>query len=119
MAVVEVLDHARSAWDGEYQFKVTVRIGSQNSGRRSPVWQDSPAWGVWIESAEPCDPLKLALLIVNEQFDVIHYAGHGAFDRKTGRAGWVFDRDCFLSARRSSASARFRAWSSPTPASRR
>jgi hypothetical protein len=63
-----------------------------------PVFEALRKLGDWILSAEPCDPLELALLIVNEHFDVIHYAGHGAFDRKSGRAGWVFDRDCFLTA---------------------
>jgi hypothetical protein len=99
MAVVEVLDHARKAWQGEYEFKVTVRIGShKDAGELGPVFERLGRCSGWIESAEPCDPLKLALLIVNEHFDVIHYAGHGEFDRQAGRAGWVFDRDCFLSA---------------------
>jgi hypothetical protein len=35
---------------------------------------------------------------VSQQYDVIHYAGHGRFDAKTKRAGWVFAPDCFLSA---------------------
>jgi hypothetical protein len=99
LTVVDVLDHARRAWQGEYEFKVTVRIGShKNAGELGPIFDGLAKLGDWVESAEPCDPLKLALLIVNEQFDVIHYAGHGAFDRKAGRAGWVFDQDCFLSA---------------------
>jgi hypothetical protein len=99
LTVVDVLDHARRAWQGEYEFKVTVRIGPhKNAGELELAFEGLRRLGDWVESAEPCDPLKLALLIVNEHFDVIHYAGHGAFDRKAGRAGWVFDRDCFLSA---------------------
>jgi hypothetical protein len=99
LTVVGILDHARRAWHGEYTFKVTVRIGHhKNAAELRPILERLRSLGDWIESAEPCDPLKLALLIVNEQFDVIHYAGHGAFDRQAGRAGWVFDRDCFLSA---------------------
>ena len=98
-AVVRVLEHARRAWQGEYDFRVTVRIGPhKNSGELDPLFERLRLLGDWIESIGSCDPLKLALLIVNEHFDVIHYAGHGAFDRKTGRAGWVFDQDCFLSA---------------------
>jgi hypothetical protein len=97
--VVEVVDHARRAWQGEYEFKVTVRIGShRDEGEVSSLLAGLRQLGDWVESAESCDPLKLALLIVNEQFDVIHYAGHGAFDPKAGRAGWVFDHDCVLSA---------------------
>jgi hypothetical protein len=99
VTVVEMVDHARKAWQGEYQFEVTVRIGSQKSeGELDTLLDRLRRLGNWVKSAEACDPLKLALLIVNEQYDVIHYAGHGAFDRKTGRAGWVFDRECFLSA---------------------
>jgi hypothetical protein len=99
MAVVDVLDRARKEWAGEYEFKVTVRIGPrENAGELDEVCENLRERGDWIESAEPCDPLKLALLIVNEHFDVIHYAGHGAVDPKTGRAGWLFERDCFLSA---------------------
>jgi len=99
LVVVDVLDHARKVWEGEYVFKVTVRIGShQNAEEVAPVLEGLRQLGGWIVSAEPCDPLKLALLIVNEHFDVIHYAGHGEFDRKARRAGWVFDQDCLLSA---------------------
>ncbi len=94
-----MFDHARKAWAGEYEFQVTVRIGSyQDEDRLKQECEELRQRGDWIVSAEPCDPLKLALLIVNEHFDVIHYAGHGAYDRKSGRAGWVFDQDCFLSA---------------------
>ena len=32
-----------------------------------------------------------------ETFDVVHYAGHGEFDKDQGRTGWRFD-DCILSA---------------------
>ena len=94
-----MLDHARKAWEGEYQFHVTVRIGSyKDADGLAALCELVRQRGDWIVSAEPCDPLKIALLIVNEHFDIIHYAGHGAFDRKAGRAGWVFDQDCFLSA---------------------
>jgi hypothetical protein len=97
--VLDVLDQARRAWQGQYDFQVTFRLGPrQEAGDLEPLLDKVRGLGGWVVSAEPCDPFKLALLIVDEQFDVIHYAGHGAFDRKTGRAGWVFDRDCFLSA---------------------
>jgi hypothetical protein len=52
-----------------------------------------------VVSAEPCQPLELAMLVVNEQFDLIHYAGHGISDPKTGQTGWVFAGDCILSAK--------------------
>jgi hypothetical protein len=99
VAVLEVLDQARKVWEGEYTFQVTVRVGSFNDAELlQPQIEKLRKSYDWVESVEPCDPLKLALLIVNEHFDVIHYAGHGAFDRNAKRAGWVFDRECFLSA---------------------
>lgn len=99
LAVVDVLEHARKAWGGQYQFRVTVRIGARgNEAELEPIFKGLAQLSDLVVSAEPCDPLKLALLIVNEHFDVIHYSGHGAFDPSSGRAGWVFDRDCFLSA---------------------
>ncbi len=99
LAIVEVLDQARKAWAGEYEFRVTVRIGSHRDAEvLAPLLESLRDRGDLIASAEPCDPFKLALLIVNEHFDVIHYAGHGASYSNTRRAGWVFDEDCFLSA---------------------
>ena len=35
------------------------------------------------------------MLMVNRQFDLIHYAGHGVAD-PTGQTGWVFASDCVL-----------------------
>ncbi|HEX5731760.1 MAG TPA: CHAT domain-containing protein [Blastocatellia bacterium] len=58
---------------------------------------------ITIESrigAKQCNPVEILALIVNEMFDVIHYAGHGVFDEANpNRSGWVFKRNCILSAR--------------------
>jgi hypothetical protein len=96
-AVVGVLDQARQAWNGEYQFEVHVRIGSYRDDE-DPILKKIRQRGNWIVSVERCDPMKIAMLIVNEHFDVIHYAGHGAFDPNAKRAGWVLDQECFLTA---------------------
>jgi hypothetical protein len=49
--------------------------------------------------AEECDPLEILALILNEEFDIVHFAGHGIFDDKNpAHSGWVFGRDCILSA---------------------
>lgn len=99
LVVLEMLDHAQRAWKGQYEFQATVCIGSyRDSGDLDSVYDQARGLGDWVRSVGPCDPFKLAMLIVDEQFDVIHYAGHGFCDRKTSRAGWVLDRDCFLSA---------------------
>ena len=58
---------------------------------------------ITIESkigAYECNPVEILALILNETFDVIHYAGHGIFDvDNPNRSGWLFKKNCILSAR--------------------
>jgi hypothetical protein len=96
-AVVELLDRAARAWRSQYDIKATVRIGPHENDDDAELEELRHGNSV-VESVGRCDPLALAVLIVNQQFDVIHYAGHGLFDKQTGRAGWVLREDCFLSA---------------------
>ncbi|MEA2840386.1 MAG: hypothetical protein QOF41_1716 [Methylobacteriaceae bacterium] len=96
-AVVRVLDQARIAWAGIYDIAVTVRIGSKKDGDSNATLDALKGLQCISGDPKPCDPLDLAMLIVGEQFDVIHYAGHGFCD-SSRRAGWVFARDCFLTA---------------------
>src|SRR5207248_2975790 len=50
--------------------------------------------------AADCDAVDLTSLILNEQFDLIHFAGHGFFDDKhPDEGGWVLSKDVRLSAR--------------------
>lgn len=50
--------------------------------------------------ANECDPVDILALLFDEEFDIVHYAGHAVFDEKhPSRGGWVFGRDCILSAR--------------------
>ena len=50
--------------------------------------------------ANECDPVELLALILSEEFDLIHYSGHGDFDEKNaGGSGWIFGRANILSAR--------------------
>ncbi len=50
--------------------------------------------------ADECDPIQLLALILDGNFDVIHYAGHGFFDEaKPSHGGWVFGREVQLTAR--------------------
>jgi pimeloyl-ACP methyl ester carboxylesterase len=47
-----------------------------------------------------CDPLEILALIFNEEFDIVHFAGHGIFDEKNPHhGGWIFGTDCILSPR--------------------
>jgi hypothetical protein len=97
-AVLEILAQARQAPGNRFKITATVRIGSRKEeGLYSALYRDLRARGSWVDVAS-CDPLEIAMLIVSGHYDVIHYAGHGAFDGSTRRAGWVLDPDCFLSA---------------------
>lgn len=50
--------------------------------------------------AAECDPVELLALILDGEFDVIHFAGHGVFDQeRPERSGWVFGGDRLLSPR--------------------
>ena len=98
-AVVDMLEMARRAWRDEYDLKATVRIGFRGDDTLGPLLEQLRSRGSWVQSVDLCDPLELAMLIVNEQYDVIHYAGHAFFDKKANRAGWVFASDCFLTAK--------------------
>jgi hypothetical protein len=97
--VVGALEQARIAWAGQYEIRATVRIGSKEDEDAKTLLQKLLAQNQCVVSAEPCDPLELAMLIVNEQYDLIHYAGHGLSDPKTGQTGWMFASDCVLSAK--------------------
>ena len=101
LAVVEVLSHAARAWGKAYDLKVVVRVGAhqdRDQPETQAVLERLRQQHDLVESADVCDPVELAMLIVNEHFDVLHYAGHGVFDPAVDRAGWVFDQDCVLSA---------------------
>lgn len=48
---------------------------------------------------EECNVIEILRLIFNEEYDVIHYAGHGIFDEKNPKCGgWVFGENLILSA---------------------
>jgi hypothetical protein len=50
--------------------------------------------------ASACDPVEILALLLSEEFDIVHVAGHGVFDeRDPSHSGWVFGRDRILSAR--------------------
>jgi pimeloyl-ACP methyl ester carboxylesterase len=47
-----------------------------------------------------CDPVEVLALVLSEEFDIIHFAGHGFFnDAEPDLGGWVFGRDRTLTAR--------------------
>jgi pimeloyl-ACP methyl ester carboxylesterase len=50
--------------------------------------------------ANECDPVELLALILSDEFDLIHYSGHGDFDEKNpSKSGWIFGKENILSAR--------------------
>lgn len=48
--------------------------------------------------ANECDPVELLALILREEFDLIHYSGHGDFDEKNpSKRGWILGKEHVLS----------------------
>ena len=86
------------AWGDRYDITAEVRIGPGRDAQAEQMLKALRRKGSWL-NAKPCDPLELAMLIVNDQQDIIHYAGHGVADQTTGQTGWVFAPDCVLSAK--------------------
>jgi hypothetical protein len=97
--VVRVMERVRSEWNGAFEIKVTARIGPQSENDpRVNTLLDELAKLPSVVSAKPCEPLELAVLLLTEQYDVIHFAGHGWFDNTSRRGGWIFSEKCHLSA---------------------
>ena len=68
-AVVEILNEFKR--DGRLEIEIVKRIG-----------------------AAECDAVEILALLLNENFDLIHYAGHGVFDEQSpSESGWVFGRN--------------------------
>lgn len=86
---------------GRVDFRIFLRIG--NVARDGEVRDDDRLvklkedYGDDIDIAR-CDPIEILKLMMNEDFDVVHYAGHGKFDPESGEMGWLLDGECFLSA---------------------
>jgi hypothetical protein len=61
--------------------------------------------GIFIEVEEhigpdQCDPVEILALLLSGEFDIVHYAGHGDYNRDNpAGSGWIFGKDCVLSAR--------------------
>ncbi|MCC3159007.1 CHAT domain-containing protein [Hymenobacter sp. 15J16-1T3B] len=74
-AVVQILSRIKQLW--RLDLDVVERIGDAE-----------------------CDPLEILALILNGNFDVVHFAGHGVFNPEApNRGGWVFGQNLCLSAR--------------------
>jgi hypothetical protein len=101
--VVKTLEEVKRIRGEDIQLSVVARIGA-----RSPAADDAElrtsleelrACRVTGGDVDTCDPVEILALILNEEFDVVHYCGHAIFDASPNRRGWVFDDDCILSAR--------------------
>ena len=61
---------------------VEARIGAPGAARPDELYDVKPA-----------DRLEVLALLLNGDFDLVHYAGHGDFDpEQPSRVGWVFAR---------------------------
>jgi hypothetical protein len=99
ITVVQVLQRVQDAWGAQYKIETTLRMGPHDDPNIHAQLDMLKSSNSTLVDARPCHPLDLAMLLVNEQYDVVHYAGHGMSDQATGQTGWVFASDCVLSAK--------------------
>ncbi len=105
--VVRAFALAGMAWGRSISLDLTIRI-EPIAAEKSMQKAQKAALERWAGEAladsgvhwdiAACDPLEILALLMNEHYDVIHFAGHGVFDVRTGRKGWIFDKGCLLSA---------------------
>ncbi len=86
---------------GRMDIKIYLRIG--NTLRDGPIGDDPRLAELIADCGEDididrCDPVEILKLLMTEDFDAVHYAGHGIFDPDSGEMGWLIDSDCFLTA---------------------
>ncbi len=86
---------------GRMDIRIYLRIG--NRERDGAIEKDPRLTDLIAECGEDididrCDPIEILKLLMTEEFDVVHYAGHGMFDPESGAMGWLIDSDCFLTA---------------------
>ena len=100
---LKVLIIADPARETDYQLPGARREGREvaNVFRNFPAKQN----GIFIEVEEhigpdQCDPVEILALLLSGAFDIVHYAGHGDYDKDNpAGSGWIFGKDCVLSAR--------------------
>ena len=99
-AVVDVLQRAQNCWQREYRINATVRVGSCGDPDTDLLkrLRNKSKYSI-VQSADCCDPVDLTTLLMNDQYDLIHYAGHGVCDLATGQNGWLFGPNYVLSAK--------------------
>lgn len=98
-AVLRTIANAHEEWGGRLKIDATVRVGPPGTSPyelRKVVEGLPPA--LLKKPPRPCDPLEVLALLLNDGFDVVHFAGHGCFDPQAGRLGWVFGDGCLISA---------------------
>ena len=100
---LKVLIIADPAREPDYQLP-----GARREGREvASVFRNFPAkqHGIFVEVEEhigpdQCDPVEILALLLSGAFDIVHYAGHGDYDKDNpAGSGWIFGKDCVLSAR--------------------
>lgn len=98
---LKVLVIADPAQDPEFQLPGARREGRAVVQILEQARKQNHALRIDVESCigpSECDPVDILARLLNEEFDIVHFAGHGIFDEKNpNRSGWVFDRDCILS----------------------
>jgi len=99
---LKVLVIADPAQEPDYQLP-----GARLEGREvANVFRNFPArsHGMVIEVVErigphQCDPVEILALLLSGEFDIVHFAGHGNYNRADPKAsGWIFGKEWVLTA---------------------
>lgn len=100
LEVVRVMNQVKTYWGDQLDLRVVLRLGSPDDPTPVPLeaaLTEARGYGC-VTSAERCEPIELLAVLANDEFDVVHFAGHGSADAARGRVGWVFAKDHVWSA---------------------
>nr|MBA2689926.1 CHAT domain-containing protein [Burkholderiales bacterium] len=77
--------------------EVTALIGADYPQRKLEQWR---AGDEALKGIAPASRRHVLGLLMREQFDILHYCGHGSFDpTNADRSGWLFEDGKLLSSR--------------------
>jgi hypothetical protein len=108
-AVAELFAQADKENGGKLGVQVHLRIGNANRAGGDPAYRtlmkerflDARSGFANPRNIDTdfCRSIEILKLLVHEQFDIVHFAGHGKFVPETGEMGWMLDDDCTLTAK--------------------
>jgi hypothetical protein len=100
--VLAVVREALRKYPNRLEVFLTIRLGHPGDPDAAQTVKELAelAQGVHGLKADVavCRPLELASLFISTPFDVIHFTGHGVYNPRDGRVGWVINPEYTLTA---------------------